>query len=86
MADHDHSEAATDDGVAAIARRLEAAGFALLSIHELAIDAQQAPGAEHYLTAIRELARSMFRGVDACIERLTGGPGMGNFTTEFEEP
>lgn len=54
-------------------------------MHRLALDAQQADDeGEWYLLAIRELARSSFRRLDACIVRLTGDTGIGNFASEFD--
>lgn len=35
------------------------------------------------ITAIRSMARSTVKGLDACIERLTGNK-IGNFATEFD--
>jgi len=69
-----------------ISTRLTEAAFSLLAMHQLAIDAQQADANEWYLIAIREMSRSTFRGLDACIERLTHAPAIGNFATEFSGP
>jgi hypothetical protein len=67
-----------------VADRLQSAGYALLSIYRLAMDAQDNANREFYLLAIQELARSTFRGVDACIGRLTDGDAIGDFATEFD--
>jgi len=70
-----------------IATRLEGAAYSLLAMRRLAIDAQHAnDDAAWYLIAIQEMSRSSFRGLDACIERLTGAPAIGNFATEFSGP
>lgn len=69
----------------AIEGRLYDAGYALLAIRRLAIDAQDnRESAEWYLIAIEQLARSTFRGVDACIVQMSGKLAMGNFATEFD--
>lgn len=73
----------SDADVAAVARRLEEAAYAVLAMYNLAIGAQEDRGrAEWYMVAIQALARSTFKGVDACRERLTGGC-IGNFAGEF---
>jgi hypothetical protein len=67
--------------------RLYDAAFTLLSIRRLAIDAidiDDVNDRAFYLTAIADLARSAFKGMDASLERLSGAPAMGNFATEFD--
>ena len=68
----------------AVEGRLTDAAYTLLSIHRLAIDATEQDQPEFYLTAIADLARSAFKGIDASLERLSGAPAIGNFATEFE--
>jgi hypothetical protein len=70
--------------VTAVADRLDAAARTLLVIHHLAEEGfEDTTG--NYLEAIQELVRSTYKGVDACIERLTGKPTLsGYFATEFD--
>ena len=55
------------------------------AIHYLAIDAECSDDPQWLLRAIRDMSRSTFKGVDACVERLTGNVGAGDFETEFDE-
>ena len=75
---------ASIDDVQAVEDRLSEAAHALRAMHALATEAQHADDAEHYLTAIRTMARATFKGIDACIERLTGAPAIGSFASEFD--
>lgn len=75
----------TRQDIDAVDNRLHEACMALLAIHYLAFDAQDASNREWYITAIQELARSTFKGVDACLGRLRGAPAIGNFSSEFNE-
>jgi hypothetical protein len=75
--------ALTQSDVAAVGHRLNEAAYSLLAIRRLAIDG----GDEQdgwYAVAIQELARSTFKGIDACIQRLQPGCGIGNFASEFD--
>jgi hypothetical protein len=72
------------EDIEAVSDRLNDAGFALLAIRKLAIDVGEGDDDGFYAVAIQELARSTIKGIDACIERLTGKPGLGNFGTEFD--
>ena len=74
----------SDDDIRAVASRIEGAAYSLLAIRRLAIDADN-DDTGMYLLAIKDLARSAFKGLDACIQRLHDGPGMGNFEGEFGE-
>ncbi len=71
----------------AVEGRLNDVGYTLLSIRRLAIDAidiDDVNDRAFYLTAIADLARSAFKGVDASLQRLSDAPAMGNFATEFD--
>ena len=71
------------EDVEAVTARLYTVGQALLAIHRLSIDAHD-DDTGLYLNTVQYLARSTFKGVDACIERLQGGGGgIGGFETEF---
>lgn len=71
--------------IRAVSLRLNDAATALLAMHRLAIDAGEMDQDGYYRFAIQELARSTFRGLDACIVRLEGGAGIGNFRSEFDD-
>jgi hypothetical protein len=98
MAVDDHNESSTsaaehrrenpiehlsNHDIKAVALCLSEAALSLLALHRLAIDAHEADDEGWYLTAIKELARSTFKRLDACIGRLEGGVGLGNFASEF---
>jgi hypothetical protein len=71
----------------AVEGRLNDVGFTLLSIRRLAIDAIEIGDVQAralYLTAIADLARAAFKGIDASLQRLSDAPAMGNFATEFD--
>ena len=71
--------------IQAVVSRLHEAASSLLSVHRLAFDAGDIDDDEFYLVAIRELVRGAFRGLDACIVRLDGDFGIGNFSNEFDD-
>jgi hypothetical protein len=72
------------DDVQAVEGRLFEAAHALRAMYALATEAQHSDDAEHYLTAIRTMARATFKGIDACLVRLTGAPAIGGFASEFD--
>ena len=98
MADADHNESSksaaehrrenpiehlSNADIQAVTGCLSEAANVLLAMRRLAIDAHEADDEGWYLTAIADLARSTFKRLDACIGRLEGSAGIGNFATEF---
>lgn len=64
--------------------RLEQAIHSLRAIHALSKSTDSNEEiAEHILTAIGDMARASAKGIDACIDRLSGEP-IGNFAGEFQ--
>jgi hypothetical protein len=75
-----------DDDILKVSERIGDVLQSLLSIHQIAGDVFEADTetAARYGLAIKEMARANIKGLDACMERLTGGPAFGNFATEFD--
>lgn len=77
----------TNGDLMAIERRLSDVLMSCASIHQLAADAlcgHGVDGTDHYLKAIEEMARANVKGLDACIEKIAGGPHSGLFARELE--
>jgi hypothetical protein len=77
----------TNADMRAIERRLAEVLQSCSAIHQIANDlvcgvAGDEP--EPYLLAIEEMARSNVKGLDACIEKIAGGPHSGQFAEELE--
>lgn len=62
-----------------ISDRLDAVLHSMRAIHELADHSADGKQVEHFHNAIREMARSNIKGLDACIKKLSG-----RFSGEFE--
>lgn len=54
-----------------IALKLETMYHSVAAIYDLSMDAMSTPS-EHYLIAIKEMARSCARDLDACAGKLSG--------------
>jgi hypothetical protein len=85
MAENDSISTPTQEDIEAVAGRLEEAAYSILAVYEIAKFADENRDAKFLIRGIRDLARTAFRGIDACIQRLDGGnPAIGNFATEFD--
>jgi hypothetical protein len=62
-----------------VSNRLEDILHSMRAIHEFADHTEDGKQVEHFHNAIREMARSNIRGLDACIKKLSG-----RFSGEFE--
>ncbi len=76
-----------NEDIQAIENRLYAVLHSSVAIRQLASDACACGGSdespEAYLVAIQEMARANAKGLDACIQKLDGGHGVGCFTGEL---
>jgi len=78
----------TNADLVAIKYRLDEVLQSCAAIHSLAGDAMCTENIHtqgHYLKAIEEMARANVKGLDACIEKIAGGPHSGLFAEELEE-
>lgn len=77
----------TNADMVAIERRLAEVLQSCAAIHEIAIDlccGSNSGDSAAYLKAIEEMARANVKGLDACIEKIAGGPHSGLFADELE--
>lgn len=74
----------TAEDITAVRNRIQIAAYSLLTIREMAIIADEDEEQQFLLNGIAQLARSAFKGLDACVQKLDDGPGIGNFATEFD--
>ncbi|MGH8128412.1 MAG: hypothetical protein ACRETC_08600 [Gammaproteobacteria bacterium] len=85
MAENDSTSVPTTDDIEAVSNRLEDAAYSILAVYEIATFADENRDARFLIRGIRDLARTAFKGIDACIQRLDGGNlRIGNFSTEFD--
>ncbi len=77
----------TDEDITEVSQRIEVVALSLLSIRQIAGEIIEADrnAAANFAFAIQEMARANVKGIDACIERLAGGPALGNFAGEFSD-
>ncbi len=74
----------SDEDILAVDRSLYEVAYGVLAIHRLSIEGGEDKEG-FYLMAIKHLARSNFKTLDACMNRLQGTKyGIGNFATEFD--
>ncbi len=85
MAEIDSTLALSVEDIAAVDSRLQDVVHSLRAIYRLAAIAMDDNGddVEHYLNAVKEMARANVKGVCACLDKLTNAR-MGNFETEFD--
>lgn len=85
MAEIDSTPALSAEDIAAVDARLQDVVHSLRAIHRLAYIAIDDSGenVEHYLNAVKEMARANVKGVCACLDKLANTK-MGNFETEFD--
>jgi hypothetical protein len=79
------SSCLSQEEMAAVVARLHDVAYSLKAIHELSFVAEENRNLRSaMLHGVRELARSTFKGVDACIGKLNDGIVIGHFATEFD--
>lgn len=75
------------DNLERVERALSDINMAAVSVHHLAIDATDCPeAAEHYQTAILNIAKVICRKADLIAAEMGDAPAFGNFVDEFEIP
>lgn len=74
-----------DDDVLEVNLRINDVLQSLLSIHQIAGELfdSDPDATANYGVAFKEMARANIKGLDACVERLTGCGNFGNFAGEF---
>lgn len=75
----------TDQDIYDVESRIERVIHSLRSMYELAEDAMQYCSRDTPIIALTEMARANIKGLDACLEKLSGDAcGVGAFATEFD--